>query len=377
MSSDIIPLMRPDIGPADLEAVTRVLQSGWLVQGKEVERFEKTIATRHDLPHGIAVSSATAGLHLAYEALGIQTGQVVLIPSFAWPSAANMAVRCGAEVVFVDVDPLTYNLCPNDLKAKIRQCKKDNKPIQGLVVVHEFGLPADMPEIMSIVQEENIWVIEDAACALGARLESGAVGTFGTMGVFSFHPRKSLTTGEGGCIVTKDAELDARLRSLRNHGQIIEDGQRKFGTCGWNYRLTEFQGALGNTQLERYDAMLSERKEVASWYHQHLSDLEGLALPPLDECHTWQTFMTVLGDTYQRDIIIAEMRKQGIECSMGAFAAHRLDPFASVDLNKTDDCPTATRLLNQGLALPLHTFMDETKVQRVAQSLKDCLARSC
>ena len=375
MSSEIIPLMRPDIGPAELEAVTRVLQSGWLVQGKEVERFEQTIAARHDLPFGIALSSATAGLHLAYEALGIQAGEVVLIPSFAWPSAANMAVRCGAEVVFVDVDPLTYNLCPSDLKAKISHCKKNNKTLQGLVTVHEFGLPADMDEIMSIAQKEGIWVIEDAACALGARLESGAVGTFGAMGVFSFHPRKSLTTGEGGCVVTKDADLDSRLRSLRNHGQIIEDGQRKFGTCGWNYRLTEFQGALGNTQLERYDAMLAQRKQVASWYHQHLSDLEGLTLPPLDDSHTWQTFMTVLGDTYHRDTIIAEMRKQDIECSMGAFAAHRLDPFASSDPDKMDDCPISTRLLNQGLALPLHAFMDETKVKRVAQCLKACLAR--
>jgi dTDP-4-amino-4,6-dideoxygalactose transaminase len=375
MSSDIIPLMRPDIGPAELEAVTRVLQSGWLVQGKEVERFEQSIASRHDLLHGIAVSSATAGLHLAYEALGIQKNEVILIPSFAWPSAANMAVRCGAEVVFVDVEPLTYNICPKDLKTKLSQCKEAGKRVQGLVVVHEFGLPADMDAIMPLAETEHIWVIEDAACALGARLPSGAVGTFGVMGVFSFHPRKSLTTGEGGCIVTNDPDLEACLRSLRNHGQIIENGQRQFGSCGWNYRLTEFQGALGNTQLERYETMLAQRRQVAAWYHQHLSEIEGLALPPLDESHTWQTFMTVLGDAFQRDNIVADMRKQGIECSMGAFAAHRLNPFASRHLNKEDDCPVSTQLLNQGLALPLHAFLDETKVKRVAESLKVSLSR--
>lgn len=375
MSSDIIPLMRPDIGPAELEAVTRVLQSGWLVQGKEVERFEQTIASRHNLPHGIAVSSATAGLHLAYEALGIQNDEVVLIPSFAWPSAANMAIRCGAKVVFIDVDPLTYNICPDDLKTKLTLCKKSGKRIQGLVVVHEFGLPADMSAIMQVSEAEGIWVIEDAACALGASLPSGSVGTFGALGVFSFHPRKSLTTGEGGCIVTNDPDLDARLRSLRNHGQIIENGQRKFGSSGWNYRLTEFQGALGNTQLDRYDTMLAQRKEVATWYHQHLSEVDGLALPPLDNSHTWQTFMTVLDEDFQRDTIVANMREQGIECSMGAFAAHRLDPFASSSRYEEDDCPVSTRLLNQGLALPLHAFMDETKVKRVAQSLIKCLSR--
>jgi perosamine synthetase len=371
---DHIPLMRPEIDEAELEAVSNVLRSGWLVQGKEVARFEESIAKLHCAPYGIAVSSATAGLHLAFEALEIRQDEVVLVPSFAWPSAANMAVRCGAEVVFVDVNPNTYNLCPVDLKRKIQECHSAGKRIQGVVIVHEFGLPADMNSILPIASEEGVWVIEDAACALGAQTDLAPVGTLGEMGVFSFHPRKSITTGEGGCIITKDKQLDDKLRSLRNHGQAVdEQGNRSFGTCGWNYRLSEFQGALGNVQLTRFSNMLVHRKLIAEWYHEHLSDLEEVRLPELDNKHTWQTFMTVLSASISRESLIAEMKSKGVESSMGAFAAHLLPSFNSSKSNLPDSCPVSTELYQQGLALPMHSFMDEGKVKRVSSVLKECL----
>ena len=370
---DHIPLMRPEIDEAELEAVSDVLRSGWLVQGKEVERFEGSIAQLHDAPFGIAVSSATAGLHLAFEALEIRQNEVVLVPSFAWPSAANMAVRCGAEVVFVDVDPNTYNLCPVDLKLKIQQCLSVGKRIQGVVVVHEFGLPAEMSSILPIATEEGIWVIEDAACALGAVTDLGPVGTLSELGVFSFHPRKSITTGEGGCIITRDKGLDEKLRSLRNHGQVVDHGKRSFGSCGWNYRLTEFQGALGNVQLTRFSKMLVHRKMIAGWYHEYLSDLKEVRLPELDKTHTWQTFMTVLPSSISRDALIADMKSKGVESSMGAFAAHSLPSFNLAKTNLADSCPISTELFQQGLALPMHSFMDEEKVIRVSTVLKKCL----
>jgi perosamine synthetase len=365
--------MRPEIDEAELEAVSNVLRSGWLVQGKEVERFESNIAKLHSNPYGIAVSSATAGLHLAFEALEIKTNEVVLVPSFAWPSAANMAVKCGAEVVFVDVNTSTYNLCPLDLKLKIQQCHEAGKRVQGVVVVHEFGLPADMNSILPVVSEEAIWVIEDAACALGAQTDSGPVGTLGEMGVFSFHPRKSITTGEGGCVVTKDKQLDEKLRSLRNHGQSMEQGKRSFGNCGWNYRLTEFQGALGNVQLTRFPKMLLHRQRIAEWYHEYLIDLEEVRLPELDESHTWQTFMTVLNSSISRDSLVVAMKSKGVESSMGAFAAHSLPSFNSANTTLTDSCPVSTELYQQGLALPMHSFMDENKVKRIATVLTECL----
>ncbi len=365
--------MRPEIGEAELDAIAKVLRSGWLVQGKEVERFEKSIAQIHNAAHGIAVSSATAGLHLALEVIGVTEGDVILVPSFAWPSAANMAVRCGAEVVFVDVDPNTYNLCPVDLALKIKQCGQLGKRIQGIIVVHEFGLPADMESILSQAKEKDFWVIEDAACALGANCELGPVGTMGVMGVFSFHPRKSITTGEGGCIVTNDSALDSRLRSLRNHGQVIEKNQRSFGTCGWNYRLTEFQGALGNIQLTRFSKMLSHRSSIAEYYHQELGDLGQLRLPPLDYSHTWQTFMVVLPESISRDSLIQDLKSKGVETSMGAFAAHLLPSFNAGNVEPTDTCPVSTTLYRQGLALPMHSFLDQNKVKHVCQALKECL----
>ncbi|MBT5927251.1 MAG: DegT/DnrJ/EryC1/StrS family aminotransferase [Verrucomicrobia bacterium] len=370
---DSIPLMRPEIDEADLEAVCRVLRSGWLVQGIEVELFEGSIAKLHEAPFGIAVSSATAGLHLAFETLGVHKGEVIFIPSFAWPSAANMASRCGAEVVFVDVEPQSYNLCPIDLKLKIQQCLSAGKQLQGIVVVHEFGLAADMETILATAKDKGMWVVEDAACALGAQTPLGPVGTLGSMGIFSFHPRKSITTGEGGCIITKDVETDAQLRSLRNHGQVIDQGKRSFGTCGWNYRLTEFQAALGNVQLSKFQTMLSHRRVVAAWYHEYLVGVEGLQLPALDQAHTWQTFMTVLDSGISRDGLIADMKSKGVECSIGAFAAHLLPSFNVTPTEANDDCPVSTQLFNQGFSLPMHSFMDEGKVRDVSNALKASL----
>ncbi len=219
-----IPLSRPFFDEQEAEAVRRVLASGWVVQGPEVAAFEAAIAQLHQARHCVAVSSGTAALHVAYLALGIGPGDAVFIPSFAWPSAANMAKLVGATPVFVDVLPDTYNLDPEDLARRIEDCRQRGwgKP-RAVVPVHEFGLAADMDAVLSVAARYSLEVIEDAACALGATYHGKPVGTLGKLGIFSFHPRKSITTGEGGAIVTNDDELAERCRQWRNHGQQLDE----------------------------------------------------------------------------------------------------------------------------------------------------------
>jgi dTDP-4-amino-4,6-dideoxygalactose transaminase len=203
-----IPLAKPSFDERELEAVRRVLSSGWVVQGPEVEAFESAIAEMHNARQCIAVSSGTAALHVCYLTLGIGPGDLVFIPSFAWPSAANMAMAVGARPVFVDVLPDTYNIDPADLRKRIQECieYKWGTP-RAIVPVHEFGLAADIDAVLQIAEEYGMELIEDAACALGASYKGKPVGTFGKMGIFSFHPRKAITTGEGGAIVTNDDSL--------------------------------------------------------------------------------------------------------------------------------------------------------------------------
>lgn len=366
-----IPLAKPDFDEREVEAVRRVLESGWVVQGPEVEAFEAAIAELHQARHCIAVSSGTAALHVCYLAMGIGPGDAIFVPSFAWPSAANMAVAVGARPVFVDVLPGTYNMNPADLRVRIEQCLEHNwgRP-RAVVPVHEFGLAADMDAMLQIAAEHKLEVIEDAACALGATYHGRPVGTFGRLGIFSFHPRKAITTGEGGAIVTNDDTLADLCRMWRNHGQTMIDGKRVFALAGFNYRLTEIQAAIGRVQLDKFPGILTQRRRIAAVYKHELGAGSPIILPDDHPEHTWQTFMVVLDDTLDRGSVLAKLRNEGIEVGAGSVAAHRVMSYATDFGYQAHNLPVSGRLDAQGIALPLHAWVTEQTCMRVSSRIK-------
>lgn len=365
-----IPLARPYFDTQELEAVRRVLDSGWVVQGPEVETFEAGIGRLHQARHCIAVSSGTAALHLCYLALGIGPGDAVFIPSFAWPSAANMARLVGAQPVFVDVLTGTYNVDAVDLERLINQCREAGiHKARAVVPVHEFGLAAEMDKVQAIAAKYSLELIEDSACALGAQCHGKPVGTFGKLGIFSFHPRKSITTGEGGAVVTNDAELAEQCRAWRNHGQRLIQGQRDFVLPGLNYRMTEIQAAIGTVQLKKFANILEKRRSLAGEYLDSLRACPRLSQPVDSPEHTWQSFMVVLDEAVDRIAIIERLASEGFECGPGSVAAHLGSHF-----QPQPALPISERLHRQGLALPLHAGLSQAEVRSCAQALRRTLS---
>lgn len=364
-----IHLARPCFDEQEVEALRRVLASGWVVQGPEVEAFESEIAKLHHARYCIAVSSGTAALHICYLALGIGPDNVVFIPSFAWPSAANMAMLVGARPIFVEVLPGTYNIDCADLSRRIDDClNSDSGKPRAIVPVHEFGLAADMDQVLAIATRYSLDVIEDAACALGAHYHGRPVGTFARLGIFSFHPRKSITTGEGGAIVTNDAELAERCRLWRNHGQQHVRGSRDFVLPGLNYRMTEFQAAIGRTQLAKLPKILEQRHRLVDAYFAALVGVDNLTLPVNASEHTWQTFMPVLKEPARRTTLIEALRREEIEAGPGSVAAHLGAVF-----QPQPALPVSQRLHEGGLALPLHSSLTTENVGRCVATLKKLL----
>jgi perosamine synthetase len=359
-----LPLAKPTFDDLEVEAVRRVLASGWVVQGPEVAAFEKTIAAMHGARHCIAVSSGTAALHLCYLALGLGPGDAVFIPSFAWPSAANMAVVVGARPVLVDVLPDTYNIDPADLRRQIRQCVAKNWGRPRVVVpVHEFGLAADLNAILDMASEFDLQVIEDAACALGAAYNHRPVGTFGCMGIFSFHPRKAVTTGEGGAIVTNVDALSEACQMWRNHGQVVHDGRRDFPQAGFNYRMTEFQAAVGQVQLAKFPAILARRRQIVEQYLAQLKGCPGISLPAASSEHTWQTFMIVLDENSEQRAVVEALAGEGIGAGPGSVAAHAQQVYGRMFGYQPADLPVSQRLASRGVALPLYSGLTDEQVR--------------
>jgi perosamine synthetase len=371
----MIDLAKPSLDAEEEEAVHRVLRSGWLVQGPEVEAFEKDLARLHQVSHAIAVSSGTAALHVAALVLGIGPGQALFVPSFAWPSAPNTAARTGARVVFVDVLPGTYNLDPADLRRRLQECHRQKWGAPRLIVpVHQFGLAAEMDEVMAIASEFSTEVLEDAACALGATYRGSPVGRKGRLGVLSFHPRKAVTTGEGGAILTDDTDLAERCRQWRNHGQVLRDGKRDFVVSGLNYRLTDLQAAIGRVQLRKLPAILQRRRDLAARYRAGLDGIPGFALPQHAAEHTWQTYMAVVPQGRSRDRIQQELASRGIGAAPGSVAGHCLQVYKDTLGYREDNLPVSRLLQERGLALPLHARMTDEEADTVVRETRQVLS---
>lgn len=372
-----IPISLPMTGIEEWEATKEPLMSGWITSGPKVREFEKIFAERHQVKHALAVTSATTALHLALVALGIGPEDEVIVPAFTWVSTANVVLYCGAKVVFVDVDPVTFNIDPSDLKKRITSKTK------AIIPVHLFGLCADMDEIKKIAGA--IPLVEDGACAAGAGYKGVPAGALGTIGCFSFHPRKSITTGEGGMITTNDDKLADLMGMLRNHGASISEEQRHhgprpyilpdFNLMGFNYRMTDLQGAVGVVQLKKLDQYIDEREIWAAYYKKELASVMWLRTPSFghDYKHGWQSFACFVDESkapFSRNEIMEKLQEMGISTRPGTHAVHMLNFYKETYQIKPSDFPGAQAANDYSMAIPLHNRMSREDYEYVVAAIK-------
>jgi dTDP-4-amino-4,6-dideoxygalactose transaminase len=358
-----IPLASPDITQEDIDCVVKVLRSGMLIQGENVMALEKSFCDFNKAAHAIAVSNGTATLHLALIALGIGPGDEVIIPAFSYIATANVVELTGATCVFVDIDLATFNIDVEKIEKAITNKTK------AIIPVHEFGLACDISKIMQIAQQHNLYVIEDAACALGAMQDGKHVGTFGNLGSFSLHPRKSITSGEGGVLLTNNAEYDAKIRRLRNHGIEMEEGRMQFTDAGFNYRMTDFQAALANSQMRRLQNILDAKQELAAVYFNEISNAD-IVLPvtPTDRNHTWQTFHVLVQSARSQQETLAFLKENNIGSNYGAQCLPDQKFYKNkYGFNSSKTFPNAYTAFTKGIALPLYEKLDKNIIHQIAQ----------
>jgi len=364
----MIKLAKPYIPTSALESIKDVLESGNLIQGKYVAGFETLVADYLDMPYVKMVSSGTAALHLALLALGIEKDDEVIVPAFTFPATANVVEIVGAKPVLVDINMSDYCINVELIEQKITSQTK------AIIPVHEFGQMADIIPLMRIAKRHDLYVIEDAACALGAEYRNKKSGTYGDVGCFSLHPRKAITTGEGGIVVTHDKKLAHKIELLRNHGAEKQDGHLDFHLPGLNYRMTDFQAALGIPQLEELEQIIDVRKNQALHYDSMFKDTGWIDAPATnsERKHVYQTYHVIVKDK-NRDDIITTLREQGIETNLGAQALHCLTYFANKYNFKPHDFPNSRIAYTQGLALPLGKHLKKKEIEEVCMKLKDLL----
>jgi len=365
-----IPLIRPEIDASSLcQAVKKIAKTGRLTKGPFLEEFQDSLARYLKVKYVFAVSSCTAALHLALLTADVKEGDEVLVSDFSFPASANVIVHTGARPVFVDIDLETFCLNIDDLKAKI------SKKTKAIIVVHAFGYPASMSEILEIAKKHKLIVIEDAACAIGSKHKGKYCGTWGDLGCFSFHPRKLLTTGEGGAIVTNNSKLAERIEVLRNHGGIYTKKGWEFVKAGFNYRLSELQAALGLEQLKTLDKTIQKRQKLARKYLQKLGRIEGIVISsePKDGFFNFQSFIVLLPEKINRDELIRYLSERNIETTLGTYAMHLQKTYKDF---KPDKCQNSEYAYKHSLTLPLYGQMKESEMNFVVKNLKEYLAKN-
>jgi len=357
VSDPPIRLARPDVGEAELAAVASVLESGQLTMGPQVGAFERSIAKAIGTADAVVVANGTAALHLAMLAIGIGPGDEVIVPAYTFPATANAVELCGGRAVLVDVDADTFLAGAEHVAAAV------TPRTRAVLAVHLFGRPLPWEELQTAVPQE-VALVEDAAGALGARYRGTPCGALGLLGCLSFHPRKIVTTGEGGAVTTDDAALAASVRRLRHHGIVSGDGV-DIPTPGLNYRLPDVLCALGIPQLERLESLLRARERVAGWYAERLEHLVGTPGPDDGDRHGWQAYVVTLD---RRDEALAGLRAQGIEAQIGTYALHRLAAYRD-----RGSFPGADAAFERALALPFAATTTEDEVDRVVGALRPYL----
>jgi dTDP-4-amino-4,6-dideoxygalactose transaminase len=368
----LIPITRPFVGEDEVAAAAEVIRSGWLTQGERVQEFETSVARYVGAQRAVAVSNCTTALHLALLAAGVGPGDEVICPSFSFIATANAILHAGARPVFVDIDPRSYNIDPELVEAAITPRTKVIMPVD------QIGLAADISAIRAIAKRHGLKVVEDAAPSLGAMTGGRRVGSLSDLTCFSFHPRKSITTGEGGMITTDDPEAAAWLSRIRSHGASTSDLQRhrsktvafeEYRELGYNYRMTDIQAAIGIVQLRKLDSILAERRRLAARYAKLLGCYEWLEVPfePHASFHTYQSYCIRLRSETMREAIMTDLAGLGISTRRGVMAIH-LEPFyrelyPDVSLPITELCSAET------LLLPLFPGLTDEEQELVADSL--------
>ncbi len=362
----------PFIDEDEIAEIRKVLATGYLTQGAKTVELEQAVARLTQRKHAFAMSSCTTALHLSLVALGIDAGDEVLVADFTFPATANVVVQQRAIPVLVDIDLATFTMDPEDFRAKIT-CRS-----KAVIPVHAFGCSADMDPILDIARDNGLAVIEDAACAIGATYKDRPCGGMGDLGCFSFHPRKVITTGEGGAIVTEDPGLADRIQLLRNHGGVRTGYWYRYEAAGFNYRLSDVLAALGVAQMRKLEGLNALKRALATRLRERLADIPGV-LPPMDPPwggHIYQSFVILLDEGLDRDQIVEELRKRDIEATLGTYAVHA-QPFFQREFGyKPGDLPGSAAAFSRSLALPFYAQLTEDDLDLIALSVRAAVRRA-
>jgi perosamine synthetase len=372
-----VPFSRPTLRGDEGDAVAEVIASGWVSQGPRVREFEAGFAERVGAAEAVAVSNCTTALQLALHVSGVGPGDEVVVPSMSFIATANSVWQCGATPVFADVDPRTFNLDPGSAERAISERTK------AIMPVHQLGLPADMDAFEALAGRYGVALVEDAACAIGARYKDRAIGGLGSIACFSLHPRKVITTGEGGMITLQDPAVAARLRQLRQHAMDVSDLARhgakdviieSYPERGWNYRMTDMQAALGLCQLELLDDILAERRRLAGRYTEAIAGIDGLEAPfePGYAERTWQSYAVTIapGSPIARTELMRRLLIDGVPTRRGVMAIHREPAYAG----STATLPHTETASDTSMMLPLFAGLTDEQQDHVIACLESQMA---
>jgi dTDP-4-amino-4,6-dideoxygalactose transaminase len=358
-------IIKPYITKKEEQQIIDVLKSGWLTQGRYVKAVEEKVKKYTKVKHAFLLNSATSGLVIAVKALGLKAKDEVICPSFTFPATSNAVILAGAKPVFCDIDLDTFNISVEQIEKVI------TKNTKAVMPVSEFGLPSDMHDICKISKRYHLHVIEDAACALGSKIKDKKIGSFGDMGIFSFHPRKIITSGEGGCLVTNSADIAKRTEYLRNHG----DYDKRFVGCGYNFRMSDIQASVLSTQFERIENVIKRRIVLAHNYNRLLRPLEDTGVLKIPHCpvgsrHTYQSYVILLNRRVNRDRVKAILRQRGIETQFGTHCVPLLDYYKNNFRIPEESYKNAYLAYRHTLTLPLYHTLNAKGQEFIADNLK-------
>lgn len=369
---DKIPLTRPYFDQEELDEIKGVLDSGWVAQGPKLQEFESNVAEYLGVRHAIGVTNCTAALHLALLTLGIDPGDEVLVADYTFPATGHAVMYCGARPVFVDIDPRTYNLDPDLIEENI------TPKTRAIIPVHTFGQSAAMDEILEIANDHGLAIIEDAACALGARYRGRYAGTIGDVGCFSFHARKGITTGEGGMLVTDQDDIAEKARHLAVFGMTTAWDREKggkftipeFTDLGYNYKMSDITAAVGVAQMRRLDTFTERRRELAHTWDTHLDGIDGITKPFVDPNvePVYQSYVALVDPGVDRDRLIETLMIEGIQTQIGTYASHIQPVYRS-----RNQCDRSLDVYHRAIALPLYVTLRKDEIDKAACILERTL----
>lgn len=371
-----IEVAKPYLDDQEQKAVAEVIASGWVSQGPKVREFEAVFAEYVGAKYAVATTSCTTSLHAALSVSGVGPGDEVVVPSLSFIATANSVVHCGASPVFVDIDPETCNIDVKKIKAAI------TKKTKAIMPVHQMGLPANLDAIREIANTFNLNIIEDAACAIGSDYKGKKIGGHGNMACFSFHPRKVITTGEGGMITTDNPELAEKLRRLRHHGMSVSDLERhkaqrvvieSYLEVGYNYRMTDMQAAMGMVQMRKLPEILKKRRDIAGRYNEAFSKIACLRVPRVPEyaVHNYQSYWLEILDNspVNRNELMQKLLEKGVSSRRGIMAIHKEHCYRMYNVT----LPETERITSNTIILPLYPSMTDEEVQYVIDGVSDIL----